>query len=95
MFGWSYYSLPVAYSGRSIQVNLTQTSNGDCDLYIRAAALPSRNAYDARDISTKASFVLTVPSAQVGTYYIGVYGFQSCDYTMLALVTSKLLSFKL
>eukprot|EP01104_Vermistella_antarctica_P003215 TRINITY_DN13387_c0_g1_i1.p1 TRINITY_DN13387_c0_g1~~TRINITY_DN13387_c0_g1_i1.p1 ORF type:complete len:602 (+),score=144.00 TRINITY_DN13387_c0_g1_i1:209-2014(+) len=80
---WNYYDIAVAEGEASLTVNLVQTSSsGDCDVYIRKGDYPSKENYFTRDITSDASFSVDIDGPSEGTWYIGVYGFVSCSYTI-------------
>jgi hypothetical protein len=64
----------------------------DCDLYLRSAALPDLTHYDYRQATNDKDFSLSVNSPRVGVWYIGVYGFTACDYTISVLLRGTLRS---
>jgi hypothetical protein len=64
-------------------MNQTSTT-GDCDLYIRYTKAPTRFEYDYKDSTKETSVTLVVPNSQLGDYYVGVYGFLPCSYTLAA-----------
>jgi hypothetical protein len=69
----------------------SQTSGGDCDLYVRADTNPDRFNYNYRDISFHANVSLIIPDPSDRTWYIGVYGYRACSYLLTVLDTCTLL----
>jgi len=65
-----------------------QTIGGDCDVYAKAGAVPSRVNYDASDTGTKANFTLTIQDPGVATWYVGIYGWTTCSFTITFYETS-------
>jgi hypothetical protein len=83
---WAYYHISAVSSRGDLRIEVNQTgTGGDCDTYVRLNAYPQRQVYDYRDISTNKNVVIEVPHPN-GMYYIGVYGFLGCDFTIRATV---------
>eukprot|EP01094_Clydonella_sp_ATCC50884_P022664 TRINITY_DN525_c0_g1_i1.p1 TRINITY_DN525_c0_g1~~TRINITY_DN525_c0_g1_i1.p1 ORF type:complete len:574 (-),score=194.62 TRINITY_DN525_c0_g1_i1:43-1764(-) len=76
---WNYYHVAPA-SADNLVVSVRQQSGGDCDLYVKAGSPPSRFDYEARDVSFDQEFELVVENPQDQTWYIGVFGYQQCQY---------------
>ena len=83
---WNYYTF-TSTSQNNLVVNITELNNGDCDLYIREGAQPTKFDYDYRNIGVAASFSIIVPDA-TGTFNMGVYGFASCLYTISTSIST-------
>jgi hypothetical protein len=67
----------------NLVVYVTQTSDtGDCDLYVASNTKPTRFRYQFLDISTRKYSTVTIVNPQGTTWYIGVFGFQSCEYVL-------------
>lgn len=84
---WSwiyYYYNNTANNNIIVSVN-QQSSSEDCDLYIKYNAIPSFYVYDYRDQSTNQNFAVTIPSPSHGTYYIGIFGWTQCSFSISAL----------
>jgi hypothetical protein len=54
----------------------------DCDVYVRGGSLPSWFHYDVADTSFSSDFTLEVFDPAEGPWYIGVYAYGECAYTM-------------
>ncbi len=90
---WNYYNYNSNSDGNLvIYVNHTD-SGGDCDLYVRAGQTPTRFNYgefitkpfiyivvDYQDLSTATFFTLSINDPGSEQWYIGVYGWTTCDY---------------
>jgi hypothetical protein len=78
---WNYYTV-TANSASNMMVTVDQDWNtgGDCDLYIRAETEPDRFHYDYRNIGFDDSFDVVVQNPLSTHWYIGVYGYRSCQY---------------
>jgi len=85
-YRWNYYFISVPYFESSLVVTVNETSRGDGDVYLQIGDLPTRNSYFKRDISDKSYIEITVSNAQVGTWYIGVYGYSTVNFTVKASV---------
>jgi len=87
LYSWEYFyfnSVEVSGSIPSFTVIINQTNpgEGDSDLYISFGKLPSLFQYDFRDATIQENYALTIGSPQVGTYYIGMYGYRACTYSI-------------
>jgi hypothetical protein len=58
------------------------TPLGDCDLYIRADDFPNRTTFDSADMGFGAQMHVSVPSPGNQRYYIGVFGWRPCAFTI-------------
>jgi hypothetical protein len=83
---WIYYSLNIGPSTNQLLVIVNQTSavGTDCDLYIRQNALPDQLHYNYRDASSQQNFQINIANPGSGVWYLGVYGFTTCSYTLRA-----------
>eukprot|EP01091_Cochliopodium_minus_P016320 TRINITY_DN6077_c0_g1_i1.p1 TRINITY_DN6077_c0_g1~~TRINITY_DN6077_c0_g1_i1.p1 ORF type:complete len:579 (+),score=115.62 TRINITY_DN6077_c0_g1_i1:233-1738(+) len=66
---------------RDISINAQQSGTTDVDLFIKFNELPTFLNWDYKEISTNASFSLPVPSAQIGNWYIGFYGYGQTSFS--------------
>lgn len=56
---------------------------GDCDLYIkRGNEKPSLFDFDYQDISPNTTAQVTLINPAQSNWWIGVYGYKTCDYTI-------------
>jgi len=85
---WAYYVLNVPTGSASVDFKLHQTSNGDCDLFVKYGSYPTRITYDKYDISRDADFDIEFEAPNTGLYYAGVYGFYSCQFQLTFVVQS-------
>lgn len=77
-----YYMFSTSAT-ENIVVNVTQTAtSGDCDVYVQVNSYPTFNSYTARDVSSAVVSIVSIPRAQQGTWYVGVYGYQACQYSI-------------
>ena len=51
-------------------------------MYVRHAMLPTRARFDYDDLTLRTNFTINVPNPENGYWYVGVYGFQGCSYTI-------------
>mmetsp|Transcript_21706 Transcript_21706/g.32212 ORF Transcript_21706/g.32212 Transcript_21706/m.32212 type:complete len:613 (+) Transcript_21706:2444-4282(+) len=79
---WRWYLLNVLSNDNDLIWSMSQSTAGDCDLYLKHGALPNFISYDYRDISVTADFEVVVPEPQLGRWFAGVFGFRSCSYTL-------------
>eukprot|EP01087_Luapelamoeba_hula_P013987 TRINITY_DN403_c0_g1_i1.p1 TRINITY_DN403_c0_g1~~TRINITY_DN403_c0_g1_i1.p1 ORF type:complete len:607 (+),score=43.39 TRINITY_DN403_c0_g1_i1:60-1823(+) len=79
---WNYYHF-IATENKELTVSLSQSSTAaDCDLYIRDGKRPSHSDYDYADLSQHQNVNLVIPEPQNDIWYIGVYGWSTCNYTI-------------
>jgi hypothetical protein len=64
---------------------------GDCDLYVKFGASPTKFDFDYKDTTNNRSFELVIPNALQDTLYIGIYGYQTCLYRVCLVVFEFLL----
>jgi Bacterial pre-peptidase C-terminal domain/EGF-like domain len=82
---WHYYHIMVSSSNTDLVFSVDQQSSSeDCDLYVQRNSYPSRFDYEARDISVDQHIVLSVEQPQSGTWFVGVYGFTQCSFSITA-----------
>jgi len=78
---WNYYSVTAnSASNMIISIDQDWNSDGDCDLYVRADEQPDRFHYDYRNIGFDNSFSVVVQNPLSTHWFIGVYGYRSCQY---------------
>jgi Bacterial pre-peptidase C-terminal domain/EGF-like domain len=87
---WNYYSYS-SNTATNLNISVTQrtSANADCDLYVKQGSKPTRLVYDFQDISMASSFSLTIPSPGQATWWLGVYGWTTCNYTISATEASQ------
>jgi hypothetical protein len=76
---WNYYHIR-ADTAANLIVKVHQQGSGDCDLYVKSGSKPSRFDYDHRDVTFDTDFSITIENPQDQTWYIGVLGYQECQY---------------
>ena len=79
---WRYYSFHNTFNTMLISLNQSSDPSQDCDLYVKLSALPNLTYFDYRDTTISQNIQMRVTEAQVGDYYIGVYGFKACTYVI-------------
>jgi len=84
---WNYYHIKPN-TERNLQINVKQISGGDCDLYAKPGAVPTQTDYSARDIGTTSEFTLTISNPSDELWYLGVFGYSDCEYTITVVVNS-------
>tara|TARA_R110002050_G_scaffold28911_4_gene74563 strand:- start:170 stop:1321 length:1152 start_codon:yes stop_codon:yes gene_type:complete len=82
---WNYYNFRVL-TDNAVTVYITQKEDqpagADCDLYLRANDKPTRFEYDLLDLSLNSEYHVTVQAPQDSLWYIGVFGWENCEYTV-------------
>jgi hypothetical protein len=71
---WKFYHLIVSPPATVITNYIQTSTGGDLDLYVRIDARPSRDAFTARDITSKRNITITTPDVS-GVFYVGLYGY--------------------
>jgi len=81
---WNFYHFR-SNTGNNIQVAVSQSNHypEDCDLYIKQGSEPTTSNYDYRDTSTLPQFILTIEDPGAFTWYIGIYGYSTCTYSLV------------
>jgi vibriolysin len=82
--GWNYYHFSLN-SIDPVVLSVVETGSGDCDLYVKEGAVPTRFDFDYFDIDTIDEFNLTIDEPGSATWYIGIYGWQATTYTLTLL----------
>jgi hypothetical protein len=89
-FQWQYYHISLPYGARSLNIQVNQTSTfGDIDLYVGLDSYPDTSNYFYKDQTTSRNMEASIPNAAVGTWFIGLYGYWSCDYNIEVIVECK------
>jgi hypothetical protein len=87
MWSWEYWKFNVPTGNRNtllIQLDQTgQQDEADCDVYIKQGSLPSHTNYDFRDVSLDGHVEQNISNPS-GRYYIGVFAFRGCSYSLKA-----------
>jgi hypothetical protein len=78
---WNYYSY-ASNSMTPLQINVTQTAAGDCDIFVRANSKPTRFEFDYQDIGLSTSFSVNILQPGAATWWVGVFGFTPCEYQL-------------
>jgi len=82
-FQWKYYHVSLPNGANGIHVSVTQTSSfGDIDLFVAKDRYPDISNFDFSDTSTGTRLTIDVAPANRGTWYIGLYGYWSADYSI-------------
>jgi len=79
---WNYYHITADTANNLVVTAARTSSSGDCDLYVRAGAKPTRFDYQYLDISTRVVANVTIINPQAETWYIGVFGWYPCEYVL-------------
>jgi hypothetical protein len=89
---WNYWHAQY-FTMSPLSVNVTQTSTGDCDLYVRSGQNPTRFIYQFAELSVSQEFGVVIPSAGNDTWYIGIYGWSTCSYDIVVNIVGQYESF--
>jgi len=86
---WNYFTY-VTNTANNFDINvISPSSSQDCDIYVKAGSIPSRQSYDYHDIGTSSNVTLTIPDPAHQTWNIGIYGWTDCSFTITAFETSQ------
>uniref|UniRef100_A0A7S4KYV1 EGF-like domain-containing protein n=1 Tax=Paramoeba aestuarina TaxID=180227 RepID=A0A7S4KYV1_9EUKA len=84
---WNHFRFEATADRSDLVVEMNQTSiNGDCDVYVRLAKIPTRSVYDYRGIMTPDNSVKIEVQHPMGVYHISVNGFLHCTYNIKAYI---------
>jgi hypothetical protein len=79
---WNFYRYQTNTANSFIiEVNQTQ-ANMDCDIYVQRDRNPTITDYLYNDLSTGATARLRIDEPGTADWFIGIFGFQSCEYYM-------------
>jgi len=84
---WNYFRYDSA-SVANLMISL-QTTGGDCDIYAKSGSIPSRISYDASDVGTRPNFTMTIEDPGIASWYVGIYGWSTCSFTITIYETSS------
>eukprot|EP01091_Cochliopodium_minus_P011944 TRINITY_DN3514_c0_g1_i1.p1 TRINITY_DN3514_c0_g1~~TRINITY_DN3514_c0_g1_i1.p1 ORF type:complete len:569 (-),score=102.28 TRINITY_DN3514_c0_g1_i1:39-1745(-) len=86
---WAYFRYPLLDENQALEVRMNETSQDtsvDCDLYIRLRNYPTTNRYTYSEVSINQNSSIRIgATAPRGNYFIGVYGFQKCEFVIEAI----------
>jgi len=88
---WNYYHVRL-YTASSLIIQVNQTAgqaSADCDLYIKEGEAPTYYSYDYVKLSTDQLFNITIPNPLNTTWYIGVFGWSTCEYDIVAFSSTS------
>jgi len=79
---WDYYYVNMSQHQdiNTFIVVVEETSDGDCDMFIKKNSFPTFRNSDYQDFSQASTFNYTMEGADNGVYYIGIFGFQTTNY---------------
>jgi len=87
---WIYYRFTFPQSaGNFLLVEMSQSSAGDADLYLKYNSLPSFSSFDALNITTQNFSTIQVTNPSYGDWFIGLYGFSGTVVTFSMSVKSR------
>jgi len=78
---WNYYRYQ-GVDNKEVTVSLVQQGSGDCDLFVKAGRNPTQTDFDYAELSQDQVFNITIPEPLGTTWYIGVFGWSSCAYSL-------------
>eukprot|EP01087_Luapelamoeba_hula_P011512 TRINITY_DN313_c0_g1_i1.p1 TRINITY_DN313_c0_g1~~TRINITY_DN313_c0_g1_i1.p1 ORF type:complete len:607 (-),score=68.39 TRINITY_DN313_c0_g1_i1:75-1829(-) len=86
---WNFYHIQPN-SIAALVVSMTQVKkNEDCDLYVRRGQNPTLLDFDARNVSIGSNSTVRIDDGQFDTWYIGIFGFTLCEYTLVVGVSEQ------
>jgi len=81
---WNYYHF-TASTVNEITVTVNQQADepgADCDVYIKRGSNPTLTSFDYRNVGVQSRIQINIPNPQFNTWYIGIYGYATCTYTV-------------
>ena len=85
---WNYWYINY-FSDSPLRVSVTQSNNGDCDLYIKQNSDPTRIVYQFSDMSLNQEYSIVIQNPGNEVWHIGVYGWTTCSYEITAESVGK------
>jgi hypothetical protein len=87
MWAWEYWAFNVPTGNtNTLLIKVDQVGDqedADCDVYIKQGSLPSHTNYDFRDVSLDGHVEQNISNPR-GRYYVGVFAFRECAYSIKA-----------
>jgi len=79
---WNYFHFETL-NETSVAVRLGQnSSDDDCDLYVRRGINPTEAEHDYMDIGNSVVSEVTIVDPGHATWFVGVYGYKECSYEL-------------
>eukprot|EP01124_Arcella_intermedia_P031747 TRINITY_DN7252_c0_g3_i1.p1 TRINITY_DN7252_c0_g3~~TRINITY_DN7252_c0_g3_i1.p1 ORF type:complete len:543 (-),score=89.64 TRINITY_DN7252_c0_g3_i1:43-1671(-) len=78
---WNFYKFNVD-SNNPVDLVLTHEAGTNCDIYVLDNAKPTQFVYYYRNISESLTTDVVVPTPGFRTWWVGIYGFTQCSYTL-------------
>jgi len=92
MWEWEFFKIDIRRDNNFVlEMTQLETHNSDCDVYARRGAYPTHLRWDWRDISLSSNVRHDFNGPEAGTWYFGVVGFLSCNYTLKVTVVGQCL----
>lgn len=88
---FKYFHLNVQ-SGHALNVVVEQSAPSpgcDVDVYLRANSYPTQYEFDAANATRETVTYMTVADPAAGVWYIGIYGYRGCSFTMNVISDSS------
>eukprot|EP01104_Vermistella_antarctica_P005380 TRINITY_DN1590_c0_g1_i1.p1 TRINITY_DN1590_c0_g1~~TRINITY_DN1590_c0_g1_i1.p1 ORF type:complete len:663 (+),score=129.55 TRINITY_DN1590_c0_g1_i1:42-1991(+) len=90
---FDYYFIDVEEDAALLTVTVaedrSESDNGDVDIFLRKAQLPTLFKWDVINASQTDVSTVVVPQPAVARYYIGVYGFIGSDFSITADISTS------
>jgi len=87
---WNYWRVQY-FSQSPLVITVTQTSEGDADLYVKQNDDPTRIRYQYSDLTLNQSYNVTIEHPADNEWHIGVFGWTSCQYEIKAEIVEECL----
>lgn len=92
---WNYYNFQTSTT-QTLSVSIIETDNtGDCDLYVRSGSMPTLTQFDYFNNGITRSYTIDISDPGDAVWYFGVFGYTTCDYSIMVNITSKILNLNL
>lgn len=89
---WSYFRTDIPKQGYTMIIEVDQMPSdnyADCDVYVNLGSYPTHRRYVYRDITLDDHVRIVAPNSSPGSWFIGVFGFQECRFSIKATITKN------
>ena len=77
---WNYYFIKF-FTSNSLQISVSQGTEGDVDLYVRQDDYPTRVVYTYADLTIHKTYTVNITNPGDEYWYIGFYGWIPASYS--------------
>eukprot|EP01100_Stratorugosa_tubuloviscum_P005357 TRINITY_DN239_c4_g1_i2.p1 TRINITY_DN239_c4_g1~~TRINITY_DN239_c4_g1_i2.p1 ORF type:complete len:1355 (+),score=536.88 TRINITY_DN239_c4_g1_i2:177-4241(+) len=85
---WRYFECYAASSNEDLKIQMTAIQ-GDPDVYVSYALVPDNRRADYKNITTEYVSEINIKNPTIGSWYIGIYGFGECYFSIKCTVDDQ------